>query len=128
MASDANGAREIQTGVVARHRAETDGTATGSTTDEREWQTRPLAVHHAATPREVRCPVAIEGMHGVALVTPIIGVSTVLAVRYLGGQLGDWLSGGGRVLEPGTDSDVTAGVFGPLLPPRPDSLCSLAMA
>ena len=69
--------------------------------------------------RDWRCAAALDGWF--TSVGPILGGSPmqalVLALRFLGAMLHEWLAGGGRVLtEDGTDARVDV-VFGPLLRP-----------
>lgn len=56
---------------------------------------------------EVRCPIALDGLERTG---PIFGESSLqallLGVRFLGMRLHDFLSKGGRVLDPEDDSDV----------------------
>ena len=67
---------------------------------------------------ESHCPVEIDGIH--SRVHPIIGGGTLqallLGVQFLGMMLHDFVSRGGRVLDPDDDSDVAlAALFGPML-------------
>ena len=67
---------------------------------------------------ESHCPVQFDGIH--SRVHPIIGGGTLqallLAVQFLGTMLHDFISRGGRVLDPEDDSDVPlAALFGPML-------------
>lgn len=67
---------------------------------------------------EAHCGVALDGFHAVP--GPIIGASTLqallLAVRFLGMRLHDFVATGGRVLHPDDDSDVPLdALFGALL-------------
>src|SRR5689334_1996949 len=66
---------------------------------------------------EARCAVILEGLE---TNLPISGESTLqallLGLRFLGMRLHDFLSNGGRVLDPEDDSDLQLDVlFGPLL-------------
>ena len=67
---------------------------------------------------ESHCPVEIDGIH--SRVHPIIGGGTLhallVAVQFLGAMLHDFISRGGRILDPEDDSDVPlAELFGPML-------------
>jgi hypothetical protein len=66
---------------------------------------------------EARCPIALDGLEQVR---QIHGASTLqallLATRFLGMRLHDFLSKGGRVVEPDEDTDVALeAIFGVLL-------------
>ena len=67
---------------------------------------------------EAHCGVALDGFHSPP--GPIIGASTLqallLAVRFLGTRLHDFVAKGGRVLHPDDDSEVPLdALFGALL-------------
>jgi len=77
-----------------------------------------LGAADPAASYEAHCPVEIDGIH--SHVHPIIGGGTLqallLAVRFVGTMLHDFVSRGGRVLDPEDDSDVPLeALFGPLL-------------
>src|SRR4029078_4198034 len=68
--------------------------------------------HSAAAIRlpayESHCPVEIDGIHSRDL--PVIGVGTlqalIMGIRLLGTLLHDFVSRGGRILDPDDDSEV----------------------
>ena len=78
--------------------------------------------HSAAAIRlpayESHCPVEIDGIHSRDL--PVIGVGTlqalIMGIRLLGTLLHDFVSRGGRILDPDDDSEVPLEfLFGPML-------------
>lgn len=66
---------------------------------------------------EVHCWIALDGFHYNP--QPLIGTSTLqallIAVRFLGWRLHDFLSMGGQVLDPDGNTFTLEALFGPLL-------------
>lgn len=64
-------------------------------------------------PAESTCPIALDGFHTIP--RPIHGGSNLqalmLAVRFLGMRIHDFLSKGGRVLDPDDDTDMQLQAF-----------------
>jgi hypothetical protein len=76
-------------------------------------------------PTEARCSVLLDGLdvHPIGIVGMSSLQALLLSVRFLGMRLHDFLSKGGRVLDPGDGSETALdGLFGPMLqravPPR----------